>query len=332
MSHPHPSARIRPRPAGPACAAAALAALLALGAGPAAAQGGTPDTVALVWTAPGDDGDVGTATVYELRRSTAPIDETNWGSATVVTGLPAPLPAGTRQRAVVRGLVPGTTYYFAIRSADEAGNWSALSNVMRWEWVYDTAPPAAPVGLTATALEGGGVRLDWSANGEPDLAGYVVYRALASGGPFTAITPSPVPGTSYTDTGVPTGAWAAWYQVAARDGSGNESARSATAAVALASGQGEWAVRAVFPNPSGPGRPVRFGLVVPPGGGVARLEIVNGAGQRVRRVDLGALPPGGSTVEWDGRNDAGREVAPGAYTAWLIAGRVQVPARLVRMP
>ena len=45
--------------------------------------------------------------------------------------------------------------------------------------VVDLTAPAAPTGLDAT----GGVgrcTLDWSNNGEPDLAGYNVYRSLSS--------------------------------------------------------------------------------------------------------------------------------------------------------
>ena len=144
--------------------------IVALGLLPCAARAqALPDTVTLAWTAPGDDGNVGTAAAYEMRMSGSPIDEGNWTAATVVSGLPAPLPAGAIQRVVVRGLTYGTTYYFALKTADEAGNWSALSNVMRWEWIYDTTAPAAPLGLAAAPEPGGGVRVSWSPNAEPDL-------------------------------------------------------------------------------------------------------------------------------------------------------------------
>ena len=43
--------------------------------------------------------------------------------------------------------------------------------------------PAAPTGLVAE-LQGGGVQLDWQDNGEPDLAGYHVWRALSPGGSY----------------------------------------------------------------------------------------------------------------------------------------------------
>jgi hypothetical protein len=90
----------------------------------------TADSVALTWTAPGDDGNVGTATTYDIRYSTSPITETNWSSATQVTGEPTPKPAGSTETFTVTGLSLGTTYYFALKTADEVPNWSGLSNVV----------------------------------------------------------------------------------------------------------------------------------------------------------------------------------------------------------
>jgi len=97
----------------------------------------------LAWTAPGDDGSAGTATAYDLRRSGAPITETNFGSATAVSALPAPLGAGAVQSYLAQSLNPGTTYYFALKTRDEAGNWSALSDVVKVTTkAYDDVPPA----------------------------------------------------------------------------------------------------------------------------------------------------------------------------------------------
>lgn len=289
------------------------------------------DSVTVDWTAPGDDGSIGTATAYEMRFSTTPLDEAGWGGATPVPGLPAPQPAGARQSTTVRGLIPGTTYWFGIKTVDEAGNWSPLSNVLRWDWVYDTAPPAAPTGLSARR-EPGGVEVSWSANAEGDLAGYTLYRAFSAGGPFSAVPGPLLDGTTYLDGAIPGGTAAVWYQVSASDVSGNESARSSAVSLTLEAAAGVWAIAPGYPNPSAPGTPVRIPVVAPPAGGSARLEIVNAIGQRVRRIGPGAFGPGATEIQWDGRNDAGREVAPGAYTAWLIAGPTRLAVRVVRVP
>jgi hypothetical protein len=87
----------------------------------------TPFTVR--WTAPGDDGSIGRATTYDLRYSAQPLTAANFGAATRLTGLPAPSVAGTAESYVVSGLTDGQLYYLALKTADEAGNWSLISNV-----------------------------------------------------------------------------------------------------------------------------------------------------------------------------------------------------------
>jgi hypothetical protein len=85
--------------------------------------------VTLGWTAPGDDGNTGRASYYDVRYSTAgPINGTNWDSATQATGEPPPLPAGGAQSFNITGLNSNTTYYFALKTYDEFSNGSALSN------------------------------------------------------------------------------------------------------------------------------------------------------------------------------------------------------------
>ncbi|HET6429112.1 MAG TPA: hypothetical protein VFJ30_11915, partial [Phycisphaerae bacterium] len=105
-----------------------------------AAEGGS---VALTWTAPGDDGKTGVADVYQIKYAAKPILDfvpwpekrgthiTFWGS-TNVSDEPAPAAAGTKQSHTVRGLAPGE-YWFAIKSRDECSNQSSISNVVEAE-------------------------------------------------------------------------------------------------------------------------------------------------------------------------------------------------------
>ena len=92
--------------------------------------------VTLSWLAPGDDSTLGQAARYEIRVSDEPITEENWSRCRRIAPVPSPLPAGTLQRVVVGDLTPGQTYYFAVKTADEAGNWSPMSDV-----ISVTAPP-----------------------------------------------------------------------------------------------------------------------------------------------------------------------------------------------
>ena len=114
-----------------------------LTAAPAAAT-----SITLNWTAPGDDSLTGTAAQYDIRYSTSLITAANFTSATQASGEPAPKAPGQAETFTVTGLTPGTTYYFAIKTADEAANWSGISNVVSAA-TTDNVPPAAIKTLTA---------------------------------------------------------------------------------------------------------------------------------------------------------------------------------------
>lgn len=103
----------------------------------------TPTSIDVFWTAPGDDGNVGTATSYDLRYSTQAITASNFSSAARFVWTPAPQIFGTPQSCTVTGLQPGTAYYFAIKAIDEVGNVSVMSNVTSaiTPPISDVAPP-----------------------------------------------------------------------------------------------------------------------------------------------------------------------------------------------
>ncbi|HEU4363871.1 MAG TPA: FlgD immunoglobulin-like domain containing protein [Candidatus Krumholzibacteria bacterium] len=64
------------------------------------------------------------------------------------------------------------------------------------------------------------------------------------------------------------------------------------------------------PNPFNPVTTIPFKLSR---GGHIALAVFDVAGRRVRALVDGVLPPGLHEVSWDGRDDAGREVASGVY-------------------
>ena len=98
----------------------------------------------LAWSAPGDNGNVGTCASYDLRYSTQPITAANFTGATTVPTEPVPVAAGGAQSYAFTGLTASTTYYFAIKAVDAAGNWSALSNLpSTTTTATDTVAPAA---------------------------------------------------------------------------------------------------------------------------------------------------------------------------------------------
>ena len=260
------------------------------------------------------------------------ITAANWESATALGGLPAPAASGTAQSCVVRGLTPGATYYFALRVRDDAGNWSDVSNVVRWDGELDETPPPAPSGLAA-GLNGDGILLSLGAEHGPGPGRLLGLPRDRPGRPYTRLNADLLAAAEYQDDALPEGATSLWYRVTASDMSGNESAQSAAVA-GLETGAAAplaWHVAPGYPNPSRTDQPVVIPVVLEVAGR-ARVDLVDAGGHLVRRLDLGHLGAGYQEVEWDGRNEAGRIVAPGAYRGWLVAGDVRLSTRLVRVP
>lgn len=97
------------------------------------AESGTDTSITLTWTAPGDDGNKGTASGYDVRYSQTPVGANlqNWWDnvADTAGGEPVPQPAGSTEVFEVLPLEPGYWYYFALRTVDDAGNWSDISYI-----------------------------------------------------------------------------------------------------------------------------------------------------------------------------------------------------------
>jgi hypothetical protein len=109
--------------------------LLADTTGPApitdlAVTSSTVSEVSLTWTAPSDTGLASTVSSYDLRYSNSQINESNWDSATQVSGEPTPKNPGSAEAMTVSGLLGGKVYYFAIKSIDVEDNLSPISNVV----------------------------------------------------------------------------------------------------------------------------------------------------------------------------------------------------------
>lgn len=64
----------------------------------------------------------------------------------------------------------------------------------------------------------------------------------------------------------------------------------------------------------------------------ATLAVYDVGGRRVRTLARGPLPAGTHRLSWDGRDDRGAAVAPGAYLVLLEAGGERRSRRVVRLP
>lgn len=127
------------------------------------------------------------------------------------------------------GVSNGTTYWYKVSVVDDFGYESALIGPISATPIFteptDTTPPEVPVDLSATAGDQQ-IVLDWLDSAAFDFNHFRVYRATASGGPYTQITTRTT--SSYVDTGLTNGT-AYWYKVSAVDQQMNESAQSSSA-------------------------------------------------------------------------------------------------------
>lgn len=130
------------------------------------------------------------------------------------------------------------TYQFAVRVSDGQLNVSfpaavGVSTISAISVQAARRSARAPKTPTPVSALGGYYRniVSWPDSKENDLAGYLVSRAPSASGPFTVITPSPVPVSRHFDDAV-TPFSANFYRVAAVDVFGNQSAFSPAVAAA----------------------------------------------------------------------------------------------------
>lgn len=122
------------------------------------------------------------------------------------------------------------------------------------EWAYeqhlyvtslDQVAPSVPTSVVATALSTSTIRITWAAStdtGGVGVAGYRVYRATTSAGPFTQVGADIAVGTHQYDDASLGASTTRYYQVSAFDWNGNESSTSVTAsATTQSSGSSGWA-------------------------------------------------------------------------------------------
>lgn len=124
----------------------------------------------------------------------------------------------------VETIAPGATELMFITTTSAVAGFQSGS--LRFERVGDERfyrrdrpietrqAPGASVASVASMTGPNRVALSWSVPASTGIGGYNVYRATAAGGPYTKLNPSPIAGTTYSDTTVALGT-RYWYRVRA---------------------------------------------------------------------------------------------------------------------
>jgi chitodextrinase len=305
----------------------------------------TATSIELRWSAPADDGPLGRASQYEIRRASFPLDELNFHSGTLVAGAGVPGAAGAAESVTVPGLAENSTWYFGIRSTDAASRTSAMSNLLQASTVGGA--PAAIVDLRVTARTDTSITFAWTATGDDGTTGrpqsYAVrgaFQLLDENGFVSAPLQRVVPATvdaGGTETMVFDGLTPAasyWFALKAMDDENNASLLSNVVAAQTEVGgplTGRHGVAlAVLAQPSR-GTALFFWQAAPDGaGGRQSIQIYDVTGRRRRVLEVGAGI--GGKVNWDGRDAEGRSVPAGLYYARLLSGSLHAQTRLVLLP
>ncbi|MCX7956807.1 MAG: hypothetical protein N2643_02805, partial [Endomicrobia bacterium] len=143
--------------------------------------------VRLSWTAVGDNGNIGIAAQYIIKVSTLSNinDDMGFSKAQLLSDfsnvvIPEPQQSGTKQTLLITGLIPGVSYYFAIKVKDNAGllsQWyrDTVVNTENYAMAFDESPPSV-TNLSITELDKQLI-LQWNYNFATvkDFSHFIVY-------------------------------------------------------------------------------------------------------------------------------------------------------------
>lgn len=317
------------------------------------ASNATGNSIQLTWTAPGDDGNSGTATAYDIRLSTSNINSGTFNSATIISNLPTPKAAGQPETLIVSGLDQEVTYYFALKTVDEAANWSDLSNVVNATTVDETPPNAINDLQVETGSLTGSISLNWTAPGDDDFNGVAsLYEIRYSQSEIdesnwlssSLFLAPPVPANSGETEGVTISnlnpGEIYYVAIKAYDDMGNISTMSnvdsGEAFINISTGIDDdenqlptsFNLAQNYPNPFNPSTSIQFSL---PSRSNIELSVYNIYGQKVKTLARGSFEAGEHQVEWNGTADNGRAVSTGVYVYKINSNEFNQSKKMVLM-
>ena len=81
-----------------------------------------------------------------------------------------------------------------------------------------------------------------------------------------------------------------------------------------------------YPNPFNPVTRIPYSLSTRD---QVEITIFNSLGQQVRRFNLGSKLAGAHTLEWDGTDGSGKQVASGMYFYQLQVGKTRMAKKMI---
>jgi len=277
--------------------------------------------VDLTWTAPGDDGYVGQATNYIIRYNEVAVTDSNWSESQDVRNVPSPSDSGTVETLSVTMSDPNHLYYFAIRTEDEAGNISDLSNVVSvtsgtQSYSFSLISPAFNDTLTTLTP-----RLEWEElSGDTSTTYSLWYGEDELFGTRTEVTSISEPQYQFTDSLTINSIY--YWKVIAYTTSGDTATcnqsyfRLMTEQTTPTTGNALSNENIyIYPNPFNPAEgdgTIRYSLK---DAGNITIKIYDVSGKVVRTLidNISKAAQTEFSQRWDGKNGEGQVVANGVY-------------------
>jgi spore germination protein YaaH len=132
-------------------------------------------SITLSWSQKDNPDFIGNIRGYDVRYSNKPIDGSNWFQADQLKSDDIAISKQGTQSIEVKNLTPGSDYWFAVKTLDQFGQESALSNVIDAK-TLDLSPPAEPQNVSYKK-SGKNLEVTWDMGNDYDLAGYeILYQ------------------------------------------------------------------------------------------------------------------------------------------------------------
>jgi len=309
----------------------------------------TTNSAVIQWSAPGDK-TLEHAVGYDLRYDTVPLINGAFDDAAQVPNLPIPAAKGTIQSVQVSGLDPLTHYYFALKSWDDVGNISEISNAISVTTLGpDIQAPTTPVAFGNVTFGNSSTRQVTISNtgtsalnvNSMELTAYFTWA-----GPGSSFQPVQIaPAGNFVCTLRFTPEFTGMHYGTLTIGSDDPDENPLTVNL-QGRGSGYFppggsspqpieplptihALRQSAPNPTKMGARIGFDLPVEEN---VRLDVFDLQGRSVQTLINGVMPAGRHQADWNGLGSQDTRVPPGIYFYRIKTPTFEAVRKLLVVP